>query len=324
MQGQEPLQESNIVMTASPVISICICTYLRPEGLRKLLGGIADLDVSFVSRYEIEVIVVDNDVNETAKQVVDLATLPSGWAKLYRVEPRRGIPQARNKAIRSISERSEFVIFIDDDEIPGRQWLNELMRTQMAYNADIVCGPVVSIFDRSIPQWIIEGDFFKTIKFQTGQRIPSAGSGNMLITGATLASQPPFDESLALTGGSDILFFQRARKSGTSIVWSEEAIAYEDVPASRGTAKWILLRALRNSMTTARFEIMERNTLSVRIARGLKGVGKVCTGTAKIVILISAGKIGLLMALKDITRGVGYLVGAMNMSYEEYRKVHGS
>ena len=69
-------------------------------------------------------VVVDNDADESSRAVVTAAKLP--WPVVYVVEPERGIPFARNRAVREAAD-SDFVVFIDDDEIPepgmaARSW----------------------------------------------------------------------------------------------------------------------------------------------------------------------------------------------------------
>ena len=77
-------------------VAICVATYARHKGLRRLLSSLASLEPAEAG---LRVVVVDNDAAGSARAVVDgLEGFP--WAIEYAVEPRRGISAARNAAVR--------------------------------------------------------------------------------------------------------------------------------------------------------------------------------------------------------------------------------
>ena len=51
------------------LISVCVSTYQRPEGLKRLLDGLNQLTFSKCETPKLEVIVVDNDSSEEARAV---------------------------------------------------------------------------------------------------------------------------------------------------------------------------------------------------------------------------------------------------------------
>src|SRR5262245_23547681 len=96
-------------------ISVCICTYRRPELLGRLLRELAMQETGGLFTYS--VIVVDNDRAETARPVVAAAIIESFPVPItYCVEPRQSIARARNRAVATAT--ADFIAFIDDDELP--------------------------------------------------------------------------------------------------------------------------------------------------------------------------------------------------------------
>src|SRR5262249_22718479 len=120
-------------------VDVAIATYRRPRGLFRLLGGLARLRFRGEPP-DLRVVVIDHDPAGPAAEVCQDARRWLDLPLVHRVEPRRGIPQARNAAVAAALERAEFVAFIDDDEVPSPQWLDELLRVQAETGADAVAG----------------------------------------------------------------------------------------------------------------------------------------------------------------------------------------
>ena len=111
----------------------------------------------------------------------------------YHTESRRGIPFARNAAIKYAGD-VDFVALIDDDEIPAPLWLDELLRVQNKYGSDLVAGRVETVFEQPPPLWVKLGKFHEHMSLKTGvARLPQ-GASNLLIRRAALNKiGQPFD-----------------------------------------------------------------------------------------------------------------------------------
>ena len=80
--------------SAVPRVAICIATYRRPRMLATLLKAL-DRQVFQKARPPlVTVVVIDNDVAESARPTVERAGIRSRWPLHYAVEPRRGISHA--------------------------------------------------------------------------------------------------------------------------------------------------------------------------------------------------------------------------------------
>ena len=172
------------------------------------------------------------------------------WELVYAVEPRRGIPFGRNTAVRTAGD-VDFVAFLDDDEIADAAWLAELLRVQRATGADVVTGTVLPMFERGSAGVGTRRSVLRAAAVPHGppavvrphEQRPHRRRG-------LPADDPaPFNEAMGLNGGDDTHFFHRAGSQGYTIVWADDAIVHEIVPASRVNARWLLRREYRRGNT---------------------------------------------------------------------------
>lgn len=223
-------------------ISVCVCTFRRGDLLQKLLEKLGKQQTDDLFTYS--VVVADNDSARSAEASVHSATQDSDLSVTYCVEPQQNIALARNQAL--LHARGDLIAFIDDDEVPEETWLLHLFQALERFGADGVLGPVKPYFETSPPQWIRNGGFFERINHPTGYRLswPEARTGNVLFRKGILnPGEPPFASEFA-AAGEDVDFFRRMMAKGCVFVWCAEASAYELVPTSRCTSRYLLKRAL--------------------------------------------------------------------------------
>lgn len=297
-------------------VAICITTFRRPNLLQELLEGLSRLTFAKVPLPGVDIIVVDNDPLGSAREVCRAADLP--FALKYVIEPRRGIAQARNRAVAEAGE-APFIAFIDDDEVPLPNWLDELLWTQSTFKADVVAGPVPPRFHADTPQWVKTGGFFDRAEFETGTPIENCGAGNVLVSRGVFMSVPTFDEQFQLTGGEDTHFFMRVRRAGNSIVHSKEAVAYESIPEGRTKLAWILRRGYQSGNCWARCECSLDGRFSVRAVRFVKALGYIVKGALGAVFLLPMGRAALARSLQSICVGAGMFSGMAGQKYLAYQ-----
>ena len=222
-------------------ISVCICTYRRPQLLQRLLREVLSQETNGLFTYS--VVVVDNDSLRSAESVVSQFASESNIPLMYCVEPRQNISLARNAAISHAT--GDYVAFIDDDEFPIKSWLLFLFVACNEYRVDGVLGPVKRHFDERPPQWIVKGNFYERPVYRTGTALDEeeGRTGNVLVKSVIFQGQEqPFRPEFR--GGGDKEFFRRMIKSGYRFIWSAEAVAYEVVPPIRWRRTFLLKRAL--------------------------------------------------------------------------------
>jgi glycosyltransferase involved in cell wall biosynthesis len=301
-------------------VSICVATYERPNGLRRLLEGLAGLRFEKHPAPEIEVLVIDNESAGRAAIVCDAVRPRFPWRLEAFEEPRRGITYARNRGLLAVRAEADFIAFIDDDEVPDPGWLDALLRAQARFDSDVVTGPVYPRFELGVPRWIERGRFFGPRQHPDGHSLEVAFTNNVLLR----ASLPRelgrmFDHQFALTGGEDTDFFMRAHRAGYRIVWAAEAVVHEFVPASRTTVGWLLRRGYREWGSHSRCERVLYPSMAVRAERVLKASTLVVSGLASLPITALMGRHHLVRSLLTTARGLGSLAGLLGHHYAEYR-----
>lgn len=246
-------------------ISVCICTYKRPQFLSRLLKEIADQETSCLFTYSI--VVCDNDRLESAKSVVSEFAAVSAIPVGYCVEPRQNISLARNKAIENAE--GDLIAFIDDDEFPAKLWLLTLFKACYEHNVDGVLGPVKRYFDEVPPKWLLKSNFYERPTYPTGLVIDyrKGRTGNALLKRRILEGCPqPFRPEVLV--GSDQDFFRRMIENGYVFIWCNEAIAYEIVPPIRWKRSFMLRRALLRGQSN----LTRSTTGTVKITKSLVAV----------------------------------------------------
>jgi len=222
-------------------ISVCICTFKRPELLTRTLYAVLAQRTDGLFTYS--VVVVDNDRAESGRAVAEAKASHFSVAIRYCVEPRQNIARARNKAVESAS--GEYLAFIDDDEFPIAEWLLTLFKTLRESTADGVLGPVNPRFEDGAPKWVIDGGFYDRPVLPTGMLLNwrRCRTGNVLLKRELFAEDAePFNPECL--SGEDQDFFRRKIEGGHSFIWCHEAEVYEVVPAVRWKRGFLIRRAL--------------------------------------------------------------------------------
>ncbi len=309
-------------MTERPAPHVCLCvpTFRRPGGLRKLLAHVERLTYAG----PIHVVVVDNDAEARAG-----AAIVEQLSRAFRlpltciVEPRRGQTYAYNRAFVNACRavpNPDYVAVLDDDEYPDPNWLSEMIRVALEYDVDIVGGPVFPVFDTP-DHWLAKSGFYAPIRYATGAVSMIYGAGNMLIRRSVLEQylDEPFLHAFAFTGGSDFEFFWRCRRDGRSFAWADEARVFETMPRSRTTVGYLLRRKFRNGTEATRLERKFLGTVAGALRRWYTGFGLLGLGILSLPLAALRGRRAIMASLIRAARGAGRIAAEFDLHYEQYR-----
>ena len=305
---------------AAPSVCLCVPTFRRPEGLRKLLAHVERLTYAGA----LSVVIVDNDGEQRAGAAVVAQTAPSFRLPLTCiVEPRRGHTYAYNRAFEGACRATpapDYVAVLDDDEYPDPNWLSEMIRVALAYDVDIVGGPVFPVFDNP-DHWLAQSGLYAPARNATGKVAMIYGAGNMLIKRSTLEHylDEPFLHAFAFTGGSDYDFFWRCRNDGRSFAWADDAKVLETTPPSRTTVGYLLRRKFRNGTEATRLERKFLGTVAGALRRWCIGLGLIGVGILSLPLAALRGRRAIVASLIRTARGAGRIAAEFDLHYEQYR-----
>jgi succinoglycan biosynthesis protein ExoM len=292
------------------LVTVGVITYKRPELLAELLSSLHHQQASF----NFEIVVVDNDPGKSGLSVVET----SPCSVRYFLEPAPGIVAARNAVLQSLSQDREWVVFVDDDETVDPGWFEALCGAAVKYEADVVLGPVISVFETDCPDWIKRGGFIQRPERITGSVLKTAATNNVLISLASLRSleEPRFSEEFSLTGGSDAELFWRLDRSGARMVWCNEATVRETVPTSRANLKWIFRRTIRLGNVSGRLLLRSRPRFTVMVL----GTGRTIVGLARVLGSMLLGRGFRDADFSHVAKGIGMLGACLGTIVVEYKR----
>lgn len=306
------------------LISICVATYKRPKLLKELLISLRELNKNILD-VSICLIIVDNDSDGSARNLVQKFKELINMPVIYEIESNRGLSHVRNKQVliaRGIN--SNYLAFIDDDEVIDREWLYEIVKIQKKYNADVVKGSIQPLYEVGMPEWIVTNRYFRWQSYENGHELEFTGIGNTLIKSTCFPeNEKPFNERFNLSGGEDTFFFKKLRSKGKKIVFAKDAKVFEYIPISRGTIKWLLMREYRSAIVLVICEKESSNLKRLISYYPSKAVIRLIQGIILLPFSIFNKQL-FIKSLKLIMRGLGTITGLLNINFSEYKKIHGN
>lgn len=207
---------------SKPRFSIVIPSYQRPEGLRNCLTGILALKTPAPA---CEVIIVD-DAGEA-----DLTPVLESFQSdlnliLIRHAENRGPASARNTGAQQA--RGDYLLFIDDDCIPSRDWLERIEAHVNGSNQRAIGGYCRNGLTDSLcstAQQMLMDYLFKYYNSNPAQA-GFCATNNLAVPRKAFLAIGGFDESFRYAAGEDRDFSERWSRSGAELAFVQDAPVY--------------------------------------------------------------------------------------------------
>jgi glycosyltransferase involved in cell wall biosynthesis len=225
------------------MLTYAICSYNRARRLPPLIAALR------AQRCPVpwEILVVDNNsTDDTPRVLAELAALPGTPLRQVR-EPRQGIAHARNRALEE-AMGSEYLLFIDDDELPEPGLIEAALDALDREGADCVGGRVrVAFAPGRRPAWLTdellpfmaETDYGDLAFWVTDRERPM-WTANIAYRMALFRADPGLRFDLrynrvghTLGGGEDVRMFEALMDRGVRIRYRPDMSVRHHVPEDR-------------------------------------------------------------------------------------------
>lgn len=309
-------------------VAVALVTYRRPENLTPLLPSLLEQAVQAQRElgfeFEVVVIVVDNDPLGSAKRAVQAVGDPR---LRYAIESSPGVASARNRALTEAAD-CDVLAFIDDDEIPHEGWLTALIEAGISFGADVVSGPVESVFEGPLDPWVdASGTYLRTHRrhLSTGDPITRAATNNLLLDLNRLrVLGVTFDRRFDLTGGEDSFFSAQLNQRGARMVWCADAVVDDLVPTARANRKYNLQRRFSLSNAGGRVDVLSADGLTrlrTRVVCIARGVAQIGLGSMLLLRGRTRGSLTLVaQGERYVVGGLGVLAAGLGIAAVPYRR----
>jgi hypothetical protein len=244
---------NSIVKPEIKTVLLACCTCNRPKMLKDVILSANEMFIP--ENIKIELLIVDNDSEKSAKKVVEELRNIVKFHIHYVVEPNRGLSFARNKLLsEAIFIKPSHILLFDDDELFDKNCLYYHINLYKNDTKTLISsGPTWNKFDKEYPTYITKNLIFKQVSSKkTGDIRNHCASGNVFFPLSLIEDYGlRFSEEYVFMGGEDGDFFSKASKLGFTIVYNKEAVIYEIVSKSRANLKYILKRQYYNGYAGA-------------------------------------------------------------------------
>ncbi|NES66117.1 MAG: glycosyltransferase [Okeania sp. SIO2D1] len=233
-----------------PLISVAICTHNRADRLILALEGLVKQSLP---SQNFEVLIIDNVSQDNTKEIGDRYQKEySNFRYIY--EPVLGLSKARNSALNQA--KGKYIAYLDDDAIPGEEWLEAILDTFTTVEPLPVCvgGPIYGLWEIPKPDWIdkVMEDFFTVLDYGSkprwfpAKRFPYGA--NMTYRKESLKSVGGFNEQLGRQGNKllsqeELLVNLILAQQGGQFYYHPKASVQHWVPKERINANWLLSRS---------------------------------------------------------------------------------
>jgi glycosyltransferase involved in cell wall biosynthesis len=217
-----------------PDVTVAVCSYNRADSLSMTLESLEAQETD--GTFAFEVLVVDDASTDHTAEVVARHARAGRAPVRYVRAGGGGLGAARNVAVREC--RTDWIAFIDDDELAVPRWLAELYHTAAHKGARIVGGPLRLDLPpeelkrlSTLCQMVLGGFRLPGAEPQLFPLRAGPGGGNVLFDRSVFDAIGVFDTRGS--AGEDTNLWTRAKAAGVEVWYAPRAEVIHHVPRDR-------------------------------------------------------------------------------------------
>ncbi|HEV3401792.1 MAG TPA: glycosyltransferase [Acidimicrobiales bacterium] len=234
-----------------PAVTVVVPTYNRAPSLARLLDGLADCDVPPGG---IELIVVDDGSTDGTADVVRRSKVGARYVR----QANRGPAAARNAGWRLA--RGPLVAFTDDDTVPDRRWLVDLVDELHARPELAALGGAIRPLRRGLLADFVQLERLVDHGVDDGGGVRYLVTANAAWRADALRAVGGFDERFPVAAGEDVDMSHRLVGRGGRLGVTSRAVVLHD----HRTTVADLLRTYRRHGTSR--QLLARRHVELAIA----------------------------------------------------------
>jgi glucosyl-dolichyl phosphate glucuronosyltransferase len=252
-------------------ISVVICTFHRPQYLKKVLTS---LSCQTLEKTDYEIIVIDSGSSDETRGIVNSSC--GDIRKTVIQLGDTGLSDARNTGIRNSTGR--IIAFLDDDALADPDWLEQILSV-FDDGGTRVCacgGKLDLLWEQERPGWIHDRMLTYLGRFDLGVAgcpVPGLIGVNMAFDRRVFDRIGFFDTDLGriegnLLSGDEVDFFSRMRRNSLMIWYHPKIHVLHHVPPERNTKGFFYQRYYWQGRSDAIQNKKEKSCTAVFIRMG--------------------------------------------------------
>lgn len=176
--------------------TVAICAYNREREIALCLGRLTEI---LAGDRSVPILVIDNNSRDRTAEVA------AGFEQALNLrvirEEKQGLSHARNRATAECS--TEYIVFLDDDAKPCRDWIAVIRATIAAHHPDVFGGPYGPFYLEQQPRWFKDEYGSSLFDLKPGPFPPerSACGGNMALRVSLIRDAGGFPTDVGMSGG---------------------------------------------------------------------------------------------------------------------------
>ncbi|WP_257254458.1 glycosyltransferase family A protein [Endozoicomonas sp. SESOKO3] len=264
---------------------------------------------------QLSIVVVENNLkpDKTVQSIIKKLRKRSPLNIYHILECKRGIPHARNRALKLADELNfDYLTFIDDDAFAEQDWIAQLAQAVRKHKCQVVTGPQRAIFPDGTSSLFRNAPVYHERKINDGQRVSWGATNNILMDVNFLSQEGLMFNNELINGGEDKELLLRATHSGASIYWCQQAIVSEYIADDRLNCQWALRRAFRMGATGLMIERSNKSVTKAVLTCLFKGSAYLTRGVLTLPLYGLISNKSPLESLCDLSHGYGFYYGLLS------------